>query len=75
MYIILPAGRGFDRQPFNRANFQYGRAFHPRGAGRGGRVGSLCEHEFNVPQRPVHGRQNSGRGLVSFLVTDTFFNV
>ncbi|XP_075483568.1 uncharacterized protein LOC142523701 isoform X1 [Primulina tabacum] len=57
-------GRGFVQagQPFTRENFQYGGAFHPRGAGRGGRADSFREHEFNVPQRPVHGRHNSGRG-------------
>ncbi|XP_073123288.1 uncharacterized protein [Henckelia pumila] len=57
-------GRGFDQggQPFNRANFQYGRAFYPRGVGRGGRVGSSREYELNVPQRPVYGGHNSARG-------------
>ncbi|KZV54070.1 nucleolin-like [Dorcoceras hygrometricum] len=57
-------GRGFNQggQPFNRVNFHYGRAIYPRGAGRGGRMASSREHEFNVPQRPVYGRHHSGRG-------------
>ncbi|KAI3451468.1 hypothetical protein Pfo_008133 [Paulownia fortunei] len=62
--ITLLAGRGFGRggRPFNRANFQYGRGYYPRGPGRGGRMGFSNEHEFDEPYPPFHGRPNFARG-------------
>ncbi|KAK4416795.1 Heterogeneous nuclear ribonucleoprotein Q [Sesamum alatum] len=54
------SGRG--GRPFNRANFQHGRGFYPRGPGRGGRVGFPPEYEFDNPYPPFHGRPNFGRG-------------
>ncbi|KAL2552682.1 nucleolin-like [Forsythia ovata] len=57
-------GRGFGRggRPFNRANFQYGRGFNPRGPGHGGRMGFPNNPDFDSPYPPFHGRQNFGRG-------------
>ncbi|XP_077231269.1 uncharacterized protein LOC143864250 isoform X2 [Tasmannia lanceolata] len=58
-------GRGFvrGRRPFERAGFQRGRGFHPRGRGRTGRFSYTDDNDTEVTHSEFRGRRPfGGRG-------------